>query len=160
MEWGETAVPGRGQSHADIQKVLCPEGDSHRQTYRKFCARKGTVTGRHTESSVPKGTGKADIQKVLCPEGDSHRQTYRKFCARKGTGKADIQKVLCPEGDSHRQTYRKFCAQKGIATGKHTESSALSSSPTSFLTGFHYDRHCGTALTGGMQEQRSLISVF
>ena len=67
MEWGETAVPGRGQSHADIQKVLCPEGDSHRQTYRKFCARKGT--------------GKADIQKVLCPEGDSHRQTYRKFRA-------------------------------------------------------------------------------
>ena len=38
VEWGETAVPGRGQSQADIQKVLCPEGDSHRQTYRKFRA--------------------------------------------------------------------------------------------------------------------------
>ena len=58
-------MPGRGQSQADIQKVLCPEGDSHRQTYRKFCARKGTVTGRHTESSVPRrGQPQADIQKV------------------------------------------------------------------------------------------------
>ena len=111
MEWGETAVPGRGQSYADIQKVLCPEGDSHRQTYRKFCARKGTVTGRHTESSVPRrGQSQADIQKVLCPEGDRQGRHTESSVPRRGQSQADIQKVLCPEGDSHRQTYRKFRA--------------------------------------------------